>query len=294
MREPTAPAQNTRCHRCGGLLGFGSTMLTAIEPASPELLSSSPHRVLEFGWRQFDNWTDNSQMFCRRCGEHSFGVKEGPAPHRRGSPYQDAEGRINLASLPADVNFSVYGLAARPLGLRLNDLGWSGERERGKPESVRFRYVGEGPARTTMALELRQSAGGVGEPTLEHAYSELETILAIVRGHGPEELTREYALKGNIHRDWNLGQITRADRRRINVGIDGSRAEVEFAYWWNPAPVALANVIFDGQRMLAASVGLTHVQMLVLLKSMVILQGRQETVAGHQREYEEARGTRLS
>ena len=269
-------------------------MLTAIEPASAELLSSSPHRVLEFGWRQFDNWTDNSQMFCRRCGEHSFGVKEGPAPHRRGSPYQDAEGRINLGSLLADVNFSVYGLAPRPLGLSLNYLGWSGERERGRPESVRFRYLGEGPARTTMALELRQSAGGVGEPTLEQVYSELDAIVAIVRGHGPEELTREYALKGNIHRDWNLGQISRADRRRINVGIDGSRAEVELAYWWNPAPVALANVIIDGQRMLAASLGLTHVQMLVLLKSMVVLQGSQETVAGHQREYEEPRRARLS
>ena len=294
MREPTAPAQNTRCHRCGGLLGFGTTMLTAIEPASAELLSSSPHRVLEFGWRQFDNWPDNPQMFCRRCGEHSFGVREAPAPHRRSLPYQDAEGRINLASLLADVNFSVYGLAPRPLGLRLNYLGWSGERERGRPESVRFRYLGEGPARTTMALELRQSAGGVGEPTLEQVYSELDAIVAIVRGHGPEELTREYALKGNIHRDWNLGQISRADRRRINVGIDGSRAEVELAYWWNPAPVALANVIIDGQRMLAASLGLTHVQMLVLLKSMVVLQGSQETVAGHQREYEEPRRARLS
>ena len=275
-------------------MGFGSSMLTAIEPASAELLSSSPHRVLEFGWRQFDNWTDNSQMFCRRCGEHSFGVKEGPAPHRRGSPYQDAEGRINLGSLLADVNFSVYGFAPRPLGLSLNYLGWSGERERGRPESVRFRYLGEGPARTTMALELRQSAGGVGEPTLEQVYSELDAIVAIVRGHGPEELTSEYALKGNIHRDWNLGQISRADRRRINVGIDGSRAEVELAYWWNPAPVALANVIIDGQRMLAASLGLTHVQMLVLLKSMVVLQGSQETVAGHQREYEEPRRARLS
>jgi hypothetical protein len=145
-----------------------------------------------------------------------------------------------------------------------------------------------------MALELRQSAGGVGEPTLEQVYSELDAIVAIVRGHGPEELTREYALKGNIHRDWNLGQISRADRRRINVGIDGSRAEVELAYWWNPAPVALANVIIDGQRMLAASLGLTHVQMLVLLKSMVVLQGSQETVAGHQREYEEPRRARLS
>ena len=74
----------------------------------------------------------------------------------------------------------------------------------------------------------------------------------------------------------------------------GRRAEVELAYWWNPAPVALANVIIDGQRMLAASLGLTHVQMLVLLKSMVVLQGSQETVAGHQREYEEPRRARLS
>ena len=115
-----------------------------------------------------------------------------------------------------------------------------------------------------------------------------------MRSHGSEELRREYQRRGNIHRDWNLARISSAERRRLNVGVDGAPGEVELAFWWEPEPVVLAHIMRDGDSILATSIGITHVRLLSLLKTMVVLQRDPETLANHQQEREQTYRYRTS
>ena len=101
-----------------------------------------------------------------------------------------------------------------------------------------------------------------------------------------KQLRREYLRRGNIHRDWNLSRISSAERRRLTVEVDGAPADVELAFWWEPEPVGLAHIMRDSDSILATSIGITHVRLLSLLRTMVVLQRDPETLAGHQQEYE--------
>ena len=65
---------------------------------------------------------------------------------------------------------------------------------------------------------------------------------------------------------------------------------MELAFWWEPEPVGLAHIMRDSASILATSIGITHVRLLSLLKTMVVLQRDPETLAGHQREYEWGHG----
>ena len=123
---------------------------------------------------------------------------------------------------------------------------------------------------------------------------ELDAILSLVTSHGSEELKGEYQRRGNIHRDWNLARISRAERRRLTVEVDGAPGGVELAFWWEPEPVVLAHIMRDGDSILATSIGITHVKLLSLLKTMVVLQRDPETLAGHQQEYERGHRSRRS
>ena len=58
------------------------------------------------------------------------------------------------------------------------------------------------------------------------------------------------------------------------------------AFWWEPEPVVLAHIMRCGDSILATSIGVTHVRLLSLLRTMVVLQRDPETLAGHQQEYE--------
>ena len=104
--------------------------------------------------------------------------------------------------------------------------------------------------------------------------------------HGSEELRREYLRRGNIHRDWNLARTSRTERRRLTIEMDGASVEMELAFWWEPESVVLAHITRDGDSILATSIVVTHVDLLGLLKTMVVLQRDPETLAGHQQEYE--------
>ena len=66
------------------------------------------------------------------------------------------------------------------------------------------------------------------------------------------------------------------------------------AYWWKPQPAALAQVTLGRHPALATSVGLTHIQLLTLLKTMTALQRDPGTLDDHQRAYDEARSSRSS
>ena len=134
-------------------------------------------------------------------------------------------------------------------------------------------------------MQLSQHADTTGVSNESRLSSDLLAILSLVTSHGSEELRREYLRRGNIHRDWNLVRISNAERRRFTVEVDGAPADVELAFWWEPEPVGLAHIMRDGDSILATSIGITHVRLLSLLKTMVVLQRDPETLAGHQQEY---------
>ena len=356
-----AQARNTRCHRCGGLLGMGQAMLLRAETGQVDqipqdqlgLLESSlqrhmdemasdPARVLEklreqmgrsrsgnvhplrrlllrlrrmlkgpapigyFGYEAF-----KGDMFCRTCGEKSIEGRAATYSHedtgnvlkrllyrlkerhlfvaalRRNASYETVTGLIDLSRLVADAAFPVYGLKGSPLGLRLEDVGWSSKGNGRNVDRVTLTYVAGGPKGAQQAIELSQHADTTGVSNESRLSRELDAILILVKSHGSEKLRREYQRRGNIHRDWNLACISRTERRRLTVEVDGAPGGVELAFWWEPEPVGLAHIMRDGDSILATSIGITHVRLLSLLKTMVVLQRDPETLANHQQEREQ-------
>ena len=363
-----AQARNTRCHRCGGLLGMGQAMLLRAETGQVDqipqdqlgLLESSfkrykdemasdPAGVLEKLQEQMDRWRrDNvhplrrlllrvrrmlkgpspaghfgyarfkGDMFCRTCGEKSVGGRAVTYSHKdtfnilkrllyrlkerrlfvafltRKSRYENEEGLIDLPRLVAHAAFPVYGLKGSPLGLRLEGIGWSSEGNGRTVDRVTLTYLATGPKGAQQAIELSQHADTTGVSNESRLSSELLAILSLVTSHGSEELRREYQRRGNIHRDWNLACISSAERRRLTVEVDGAPADVELAFWWEPEPVGLAHIMRDSDSILATSIGITHVRLLSLLKTMVVLQRDPETLANHQQEREQTYRYRTS
>ncbi len=136
-------------------------------------------------------------------------------------------------------------------------------------DRVTLTYVAGGPKGTPQAIELSQHADTTGVSAESRVSRELNAILSLVKSHGSEQLRREYLRRGNIHRDWNLARISSAERRRLNVGVDGAPGEVELAFWWEPEPVVLAHIMRGGDSILATSIGVTHVRLLSLLRTGV-------------------------
>ena len=245
-----------------------------------------PSPVGYFGYVAF-----KGDMFCRTCGEKSvegravthsrkdngnvlkrllYRLKERRlfvAALRRNASYETVTGLIDLSRLVADAAFPVYGLKGSPLGLRLEDVGWSSKGNGRNVDRVTLTYVAGGPKGAQQAIELSQHADTTGVSNESRLSSELLAILSLVTSHGSEELRREYLRRGNIHRDWNLARISRTERRRLNVGVDGAPGEVELAFWWEPEPVVLAHIMRCGDSILATSIGITHVRLLSLLRT---------------------------
>ena len=264
-----------------------------------------PSPAGHFGYVAF-----KGDMFCRTCGEKSVGGRAVTYSHKdifnilkrllywlnkkclfvafltRKSRYENEEGFIDLLRLVADAAFSVYGLKGSPLGLRLEGVGWSSKGNGRTVGRVTLTYVAAGPKGAQQAIELSQHADTTGVSAESRVSRELNAIVILVKSHGSEQLRREYLRRGNIHRDWNLARVSSAERRRLNVGVDGAPGEVELAFWWEPEPVVLAHIMRCGDSILATSIGITHVRLLSLLRTMVVLQRDPETLAGHQQEYE--------
>ena len=118
-------------------------------------------------------------------------------------------------------------------------------------------------------MVLSQGPGAIRESIEGRLSSELNAIMSVVPSHSTEALRREYHRSGNIHRDWNLARIRDSERRRLAVGIDGASIDVELAYWWKPEQVVLVCVASEARSITAASVGMTHVELLGALKTMV-------------------------
>ena len=264
-----------------------------------------PSPAGHFGYVAF-----KGDMFCRTCGEKSVGGRAVTYSHkdtfnilkrllywlkerrlfvaalRRNASYETVTGLIDLSRMVADAAFPVYGLKSSPLGLCLEDVGWSSKGNGRTVDRVTLTYLATGPKGAQQAIELSQHADTTGVSNESRLSRELDSIVSLVKSHGSEQLRREYLRRGNIHRDWNLARISSAERRRLNVGVDGAPGEVELAFWWEPEPVVLAHIMRGGDSILATSIGITHVRLLSLLRTMVVLQRDPETLAGHQQEYE--------
>ena len=339
MHEPVGAEQNTRCHRCGGVLGMGTTMLYRWEADHADHLANDPVRMLESLRRQLGRrrpvsdhplkklllrlkwilkgsfssfhlrqWTDVASTFCQRCGTHSF--MEGTNPHdpitdnfpqsllsrlrwslaRRRPPFEDPGRQVDLSRLLARIGFPVYGIKGGPLGMRLREVEF-GRRGSGYGVGrVSFLYVGVGPSLPRRALTLRQGVGASLKSTENRLDAELQAIICLVMTDGGEDLKKEYLGKGNIHRDWNLERIGRTPRRRLSLVANGKPVEVDLAFWLEPEPVTLAHLAPEGHTILATSIGISHVKMLGLLKTMVTLQNDPETLKEHRQAYRDARG----
>ena len=321
--EPIIPTDNTRCHRCGGLLEMRvdpdqivcppQDILDLVESSLQghmDEMASDPARVLEklreqMGQSRSDNVhllkrlllrlrrmlkgpspvghfgysRLNGDMFCSTCGEKSvegravtyahedngnvlkrllYRLKERRlfvAALRRNSSCKSVSGHIDLPRLVADAAFPVYGFKGSPLGLRLEGVVWSGKGNGRTVDRVPLSYVATGPKGAQQAIELSQHADTTGVSNESRLSRELNAILSLVTSHGSEELRREYRRRGNIHRDWNLARISRAERRRLTVKVDGAPSEVELAFWWEPEPVVLAHIMRDSDSILATSNG---------------------------------------
>ena len=93
----------------------------------------------------------------------------------------------------------------------------------------------------------------------------------------------------NVHRYWNLDYISRAHRRNVTIQIDGKHTEVELAHWQEPQQIALAHLAPDGRPAMAVSLGVSQVQLLGLLKSLVALRQDAGALAEHDRDYRTSR-----
>ena len=272
-----------------------------------------PSSVGHFGYAAF-----KGDMFCRTCGEKSIEGRAATYSHegtgnvlkrllyrlkkrhllvtalRRNTSYETVTGLIDLPRLVGHAAFPVYGLKGSSLGLRLGGIGCSRKGNGRTVERVTLTYVAGGPKGAQQAIELSQHADTNGVSNESRLSRELDAILSLVKSHGSEELRREYQRRGNIHRDWNLARISHTERRRLTVEVDGAPADVELAFWWEPEPVVLAHIMRDSDSTLATSIGITHVRLLSLLKTMVVLQRDPETLANHQQEHEQTYRYRTS
>ena len=294
---------------------MGRTVLSyRVEPSDANRIVTATDAISELtrrrGWYvRIGNYTET---FCQRCGEPSYGVMSTPwhrfhsaiastSPRiagvlnaakaflRRRPPFEDAAGNINIPLLLSRVRFPVYGLRGERSGLRLRELSWVGQGNGRRIDRVRFLYAASGEGGPERAIALTQGVE-VGDATAaDRLFSELQAIVGLVTSHGSEALRREYRRSGNVHRDWNLVGLHSAGKRRLNVTIGGRPMEVEFAYWSKPESVTLAYAARDGHTILATSVGMSHVALLALFKTMAVLQMDPEAQADHQQGYEEAR-----
>ena len=278
------PLPYTRCYRCGELLGMSRSVMRAYQPSpvnavrlGVDWLSTLRESLavgLSGGW----------ESYCQRCGKRSAWNEELPFSGPRADP-DDALGAGDLPRLLAEAPFSVYGLKGNPLGLRLSDFELS-NRSRGQ---ALLRYTAGEPDHPQTALDLAQGALPARDSAEERLNAELKAVVGLVLGCAPVEQRRFYMDRRNVHRDWNLDYLNRASSRGVTIQVDGAPANVEIAHWQEPQQIALARLTLDGRQLLAVSIGISHIQLLRLLKGLVSLRQDADALAEHERDYRAGR-----
>ena len=231
-------------------------------------------------------WTHGDESFCQKCQRRSVWRDETRFSGRRPAR-EDALGFAVLPSLMAEAPFVVYGLKGNPLELRLSDLDWN---TRGPGRAI-LRYTSGEPDYPLRALDLTQDADLSREPSEERMMAELRAIISLVLGCPSTEQRESYERRRNVHRFWNLDYVSRAPRRNVAIQIDGKHTEVELARWQEPHQLAIAHLTLDGLPAMAVSVGVSQVQLLGLLKSLVALRQDADALAEHDRDYRTSRPT---
>lgn len=219
------------------------------------------------------------ESYCQRCRKNSVWKEELPFRERRPAR-EDALGVAVSPRLLADAPFEVYGLKGNPMGLRLSDLDWSG----GNTDRAILRYTAGDPGAPQRALDLTQSAGPAKEPPDERILTELKAVISLVMGCASPEQRERYRSRRNVHKDWNLDYLRRAQSRNVTIQIDGEPVSVELAQWQGPQQIVLARLNMDGRPVTAMSLGVSQVQLLGALKSLVALRRDADALSQHERD----------
>ena len=245
-------------------------------------LESMRHQIA-LGWSR---WSDGNQNYCQRCRKNSDWKDNLPFSEHRPAR-EDALGVGVLSRVLSDAPFAVYGLKGHSLGLGLSDLDWNTH----GPGRAILRYTSGEPDNPQRALDLTQDADLSREPDEERMMAELRAIISLVLGCASTEQRESYERRRNVHRYWNLDYVSRAHRRNVTIQIDGSPTEVELVHWQEPQQIALAHLALDGLPAMAVSLGVSQVQLLGLLKSLVALRQDADALAEHDRDYRTSRPT---
>ncbi len=258
------------CPRCGRETGGGwSTLTSKHEPQT--LLGRAVSRLTPQGRRR-------------------AAMVRSAAKMRRDS-YVDDKGHVEIARLLDMVPFPVYGLKARPLGLRLRSPGSGGSSEGNAPfviNRVHLGYVAGDPAEPDRALELDQGPGVARHPHVEGpSMEELRAVQGVVDNYGPRELTRGYFQRGDVNKDWNLERLSEAPRQVNTLQVAGRSVEAELRCWDEPLQVVLAHFQIDSQPFLAVTLGMTPAGLRDALSAMVPLKQDGDALAEHQGDYDQ-------
>ncbi len=270
----------TRCYRCGELLGMSRRIMYAYRPSPVNVIPAMVNWLQSMREELALRWSDGRQTYCQRCRKDSDWTDDLPF-RERGSAQEDALGVDVSPRLLADATFAVYGLKGNPLGLRLSDMDLSG----GSPGRVSLRYTAGEPSSPQPALDLHQGAWPTQESPEERLLTELRAIVGLVLGCAPMEQRDFYLDRRNVHRDWNLDHLRRAQRRSVTIQIDEQPTAVELAHWQEPQQVVLARMTLDGRPAMAVSLGVSQMQLLGLLKGLVALRRDADALAQHERDY---------
>ncbi len=183
------------------------------------------------------------------------------------------DGRLDFAGMVRAYPLSVFGLKGRPLGLRFSGPGLGSSAHRPNFERIydaSFRYFVGNNSDQEKALCVR----------LNKRVPELDSIGEVARG-------AESFRDGTFHRYWNEEQIHQASRHQTTVQIGGQPVDVDLATWEQPQRVALASLEIARCPATAASLNLTHPELLLVLGTLVALREDTEAVKEHQQDLDE-------
>ncbi len=206
-------------------------------------------------------------------------VAERVAEMREHAPRFSAGGRLDLALLVAAVPFPVYGLKGHPQGLRLASPGWGGTNA--NINHINLGYVSGPRLRPEKAVNVTQDFERPSE-------EELTAIEQLVHNYGPEEQQKTYFYQGNFHQDWNMERVSQTPRQQATIEVNGQALEVELVSWEEPQRVALARLTLGENHLQAASLNLSHEQLLDTLGTLAVLQEDEDMLTQHQQDYDDA------
>ena len=269
--------QDKYCFRCGGRLDVSNPSLHPV-PGLPGRRQWSVETVCsKCGEKGGTSWaplekvdpSSPSHAAMQRTIELNMGVDE----NWNSLDFLGSDGRLDFAGMVRAYPLSVFGLKGHPLGLRFSSPGLGSSANWPNFERIynaSFRYIVGNYPNPEKTLFVR----------LNKPVPELDSIAEVAR-------TAESFRDGTFHRDWNEEQIQQVSRQRTTVQIGGRTVDVDLATWEQPQRVTLASLGLAGCPATAASLNLTHPELLIALVTLVALREDTEAVKEHQQDLDE-------